>query len=63
MAFGKDEETEPHRNAHLIGKEIRGQVGLLFTSLPPAKINEFFKNLKVSQFAGPGQVAIANVEL
>lgn len=38
-------------------------MGLLFTNKPHKEVVEFFKNLKINQFANPGQVALATVEL
>jgi len=63
MAFGKDENEEPYKNSHLVGKNIQGQVGILFTNLTHQKVLEFFKGIKISQFANPGQIALANIEL
>lgn len=63
MAFGTSEENEPFRNSHLLSNQIKGQVGLLFTNQTHDKIQAFFKDVKISQFANPGQLAIATVEL
>lgn len=63
MAFGTSEETEPYKNCHLMGQSIKGQVGLLFTNQTHAKIQTFFKDVRISQFANPGQIAVATVEL
>jgi ribosomal protein L10 len=63
MAFGTSEDNQPYTNSHLMGNLIKGQVGLLFTNQAHSKIQAFFKDVKVSQFANPGQISIATVEL
>ena len=46
-----------------MSKIVKGQVGLLFTNKTSKFIMEFFHNVKISQFANPGQTAVATVEL
>lgn len=63
LAFGNSEADEPHRNSHLLSQNLKGQVGLLFTNQKHQDVLEFFRNIKISQFANPGQVALASIEL
>ena len=46
-----------------MGNFIKGQLGVLFTNQSHEKIKNFFKDIKISQFANPGQTAIATIEL
>jgi len=47
----------------LLSQNLKGQVGLLFTNQQHQQVLEFFKSIKISQFANPGQVAVASIEL
>jgi len=62
VAFGT-EDKELYTNSHLINNYISGQVGLLFTNRKREEIEKFMSEYRVQEFANPGTVAIADVQL
>ena len=63
IALGRDEATEYAQNLHLISERITGQVGLMFTNEPAAKVEAFFKTYAVSGYARSGFKATRKVVL
>ncbi|KAJ1958975.1 mRNA turnover and ribosome assembly protein, partial [Dispira parvispora] len=62
-AFGTSPETEYQPNSMLVGQQLAGDVGLLFTNEKPAKVTKFFKNYVQRDFARAGMVATDTVGL
>ena len=63
VSLGKNPETEPADNSHLLSKYLRGQVCLLFTNKTKKEVEKFIEDSKEPDFAKAGTKATFTVFL
>eukprot|EP00798_Chlamydomonas_sp_ICE-L_P016831 gene16831-23111_t len=63
VALGKTDADEARTNLHLISQRLKGQVGLLFTSLSRAEVDEVIANFSHEDFARAGSRATEEFKL
>ncbi|KIY68016.1 hypothetical protein CYLTODRAFT_375115 [Cylindrobasidium torrendii FP15055 ss-10] len=62
-ALGTTPEEEHKAGIHKMAKQIKGQVGLMFTNSEPAEVTEWFADFKQPDFARAGNRATRTVIL
>ncbi|KZT09389.1 mRNA turnover protein 4-like protein [Laetiporus sulphureus 93-53] len=62
-AIGTTPEEEYRMGLHRLAKQIKGQVGLFFTSTPPDEVIAWFDDFKQPDFARAGNTASRTVTL
>ena len=62
-ALGTTPEEEHRPGLHKLAKQIKGQVGLLFTDSPPSEVTEWFADFQQPDFARTGNTASRTVVL
>ncbi|EAU85963.2 hypothetical protein CC1G_02986 [Coprinopsis cinerea okayama7 len=62
-ALGTTPEEEHKEGIHKLAKQIKGQVGLLFTDTEPQEVIEWFADFKQPDFARAGNIASRTVIL
>ncbi|KAF8919501.1 ribosomal protein L10-domain-containing protein [Mucidula mucida] len=62
-ALGLTPEEEHKQGIHKLAKQIKGQVGILFTNTEPKEVIEWFADFKQPDFARAGNVASRTVVL
>ena len=63
IALGRTSEDEYSENLHQISKKLTGSVGVLCTSQSPKRVEDYFANLAIEDFARAGQVSPRTVIL
>jgi len=62
-ALGVTPEEEHRGGIHKLAKQIKGQVGVLFTDTPPQEVIDWFVDFKQPDFARAGNIASRTVIL
>ncbi|RDB17835.1 mRNA turnover protein 4 [Hypsizygus marmoreus] len=62
-ALGATPEEEHRAGIHKLAKQIKGQVGVLFTDTPPQEVIDWFVDFKQPDFARTGNIASRTVIL
>jgi mRNA turnover protein 4 len=62
-ALGSTPEAEHKPNTSIIGNQLEGDVGLLFTDEEPHVVTEWFESFKVPDFARAGNEATEDFTL
>lgn len=63
IAFGRTESEEHAQGLHLLAAQLVGNVGILFTNRPDAKVRAFFEQYTAADFARSGFVATESIRL
>ncbi|KAI6657388.1 hypothetical protein LOD99_136 [Oopsacas minuta] len=63
IALGLTPETEYREGLHKVSAQLKGDVGLFFTSEPPDKIHKWFNGYQECDYARAGNKATHNVTL
>ncbi|TWW61941.1 mRNA turnover protein 4 homolog [Takifugu flavidus] len=63
IALGKGDTDEYRDNLHKVSKQLRGEVGLLFTNKTKDEVQEYFSNFKEMDYARSGNQAQMDVTL
>lgn len=63
MALGRSAEEEYKPNLHKLGKEIKGQCGLLFSNKPIEEVLSWFRSYSEGDYARSGNAATETVNL